>query len=73
MEWLIDASPPNTDGGQERVAFGGVDDPSLHVTEVHLSDAEQILFGWSGQLLESESVDVWFDDIAIAHTPMGCP
>lgn len=73
VEWLIDASHPNADGGQERVAFGGVDDPSLHVTEVHLSDADSVLFGWAGQLLESEAVDVWFDDIAIAHTPMGCP
>jgi hypothetical protein len=73
VEWLIDPVAPGADGGQERVAFDTVDDPLLHATDVALSNPAQVLFGWEGLLGATQMVDVWFDDIAVAHTPMGCP
>jgi len=71
-EWRIDAVPPGGTGGVERVAFDGVDDPTLHANGVQLSPVNEILFGWTGQLTTATPIDLWFDDIVVAHAPIGC-
>jgi hypothetical protein len=73
IEWLVDPTAPNASGGHERVSINGADVPALHVDGVQLNAANEVLFGWTALINSTDAADIWFDDIAISQTPMGCP
>jgi hypothetical protein len=74
VEWMVNPAPPGQDGGgAERVSINLTDDPTLHVDSIQLATASSVYMGWQGLMTSGQTFDVWYDEVAIAHEPMGCP